>query len=109
MDDPLFSVIVPTYQRPPFLLEALDSVRRQTIESFECIVVDDGSPEPVRLANDDRVRLVRRPINGGVAAARNTGIDHARGRYITFLDDDDVYTPTRLALAVNISLSWTCP
>ncbi len=112
MDDPLFTVIVPTYHRPGFLLEALDSVRRQSIENFECIVVDDGSPEPVSLNTDDRFRLIRRSMNGGLAAARNTGIEQARGRYITFLDDDDVYTPTRLALALEglgrsrVSICW---
>lgn len=112
MDDPLFSVIVPTFRRPGFLLEALDSVRGQAIEDFECIVVDDGSREPVGLPNDGRFRLVRRPMNGGLAAARNTGIEHARGRYVTFLDDDDVYTPARLAIALEglgrarVSICW---
>jgi glycosyltransferase involved in cell wall biosynthesis len=112
MAEPLFSVIVPTYGRPRFLREALDSVRRQTVEDFECIVVDDGSPEPVSVTDDPRYRLIRRPRNGGPAAARNTGISQARGRYLTFLDDDDVYTPERLALAldglgrVRVSICW---
>jgi glycosyltransferase involved in cell wall biosynthesis len=112
MDDPLFSVIVPTYARPRFLREALDSVSRQTIQDLECIVVDDASPEPVGVMDDARFRVVRRATNGGLAAARNTGIDQARGRYITFLDDDDVYTPERLALALEglgrarISVCW---
>jgi glycosyltransferase involved in cell wall biosynthesis len=112
MHDPLFTVIVPTYNRPTFLLDALDSVRRQTIEDFECIVVDDASAEPIGVPNDPRFRLVRRPTNGGLAAARNTGIEHARGRYVAFLDDDDVYTPNRLALALEglgrarVSICW---
>jgi glycosyltransferase involved in cell wall biosynthesis len=112
MDEPLFSVIVPTFGRPRLLWEALNSVRRQTIENFECIVVDDASPEPIDLIDDDRFRLVRRPTNGGSAAARNTGIAHARGRYVTFLDDDDLYTPARLELALEglgrapVSICW---
>jgi glycosyltransferase involved in cell wall biosynthesis len=112
MHEPAFTVIVPTYDRPTFLSEALDSVRYQTIEDFECVVVDDGSPEHVGVPDDRRFRLVRRATNGGLAAARNTGIEHARGRYITFLDDDDVYTPARLTLALEglrrarVSICW---
>jgi glycosyltransferase involved in cell wall biosynthesis len=94
---PLFSVIIPTYNRPRMLGEAVESVLAQTVEDFECIVVADGSPTPPVLPADPRVRLVRRATNGGVAAARNTGMDTAVGRYLTFLDDDDLYTPERLA------------
>jgi glycosyltransferase involved in cell wall biosynthesis len=97
----LFSVIVPTYGRPRFLAEALSSVLAQTVEDFECIVVDDASPDPPDLPDDPRVRMVRRERNGGPAAARNTGLDQACGRFIAFLDDDDLYTPDRLALAVE--------
>ena len=109
---PLFSVVVPTYGRQALLSQALGSVQLQRIEDFECIVVDDGSPEAVEIPRDPRIRLVRRPDNGGPAAARNTGMDNARGRYITFLDDDDVYTPERLSLALQglrhtpLSICW---
>ncbi len=101
MTEPLFSVIVPTYGRPAFLREAVDSVLAQTVADLECIVVDDASPEPVTVdVDDERVRVVRRATNGGPSAARNTGVAHARGTYFTFLDDDDVYTPERLAIAL---------
>jgi glycosyltransferase involved in cell wall biosynthesis len=100
---PLVSIIVPTYDRAGFLTEALASVVAQTVEDWECVVVDDGSPEPVSLPDslDPRVRLVRRPQNGGPAAARNTGLLEARGAFVTFLDDDDLYTPDRLALGLQ--------
>lgn len=96
------SVIVPTHNRPEFLAEALHSVAAQTERSFECIVVDDGSAEPVRLPFADvRFRLVRSESSQGVAAARNLGIQRATGDYVAFLDDDDLWAPTRLQHALN--------
>jgi glycosyltransferase involved in cell wall biosynthesis len=94
---PTFSVVIPTFGRPAFLAEAVASVLDQTDGDFECIVVDDASPEPAVLPDDSRLRLVRRDENGGPPAARNTGIDAAVGRFVAFLDDDDVWTPDRLA------------
>jgi glycosyltransferase involved in cell wall biosynthesis len=93
--------VIPTYGRPAFLAEAIESVLAQTVTDFECIVVDDASPEPAVLPRDARVRLVRRAANGGPPAARNSGLDAARGRFVAFLDDDDTWTPERLALAVE--------
>jgi glycosyltransferase involved in cell wall biosynthesis len=99
MPDPLFSVIIATYDRPEFLAAAVASVLAQTVDDFEVIIVDDAGPQPAEHRGDSRVRVIRRTTNGGPAAARNTGLAHARGRYLTFLDDDDLYTPDRLALA----------
>lgn len=113
MNAPLFSVIIPTYGRPEFLAEAIDSVLVQTVDDLECIVVDDASPEPVEIPVDERVRLVRRTENGGPGAARNSGIKQARGKYITFLDDDDLYAPARLEMATRglsrspIAICWS--
>jgi glycosyltransferase involved in cell wall biosynthesis len=109
---PLFSVIVPTYGRPQFLSEAVASVIDQTVDDFECIVVDDASPDRVEVVDDDRVLLVRRTDRGGAAAARNSGLEVARGSYVTFLDDDDLYKPDRLAIALRglsvapLALCW---
>ena len=102
-DTPLVSIVVPTYDRAGLLTEALASVVAPTVEDWECVVVDDGSPEPVSLPEsvDPRIRLVRRSRNGGPAAARNTGLLEARGAFVTFLDDDDLYTPDRLALGLQ--------
>lgn len=110
-----FSVIIPSYGRPAYLEEAIGSVLTQTIGDFEIIVVDDASPAIVTVPNDPRIRLIRRPTNGGPAAARNTGVEHAIGRYITFLDDDDIYTPDRLQIGLEgvaeapVGLCWTSP
>lgn len=96
---PLFTVVVPTYDRPAMLREALQSVRAQTCPDFECIVVEDAPPaSSIRMPADTRFRLIRHPRNRGVAAARNTGIVHATGSFVTFLDDDDVYTADRLEI-----------
>jgi glycosyltransferase involved in cell wall biosynthesis len=114
MSSPLFSVIIPTYSRAQFLREAVDSVLAQTVEDFECLVIDDASPEPVAPPSGDRrVRVVRRDINGGPSAARNTGLAEATGRHVAFLDDDDLYLPDRLVLALEglsrapVAVCWT--
>jgi glycosyltransferase involved in cell wall biosynthesis len=99
---PLFSIVVPTYGRPEYLGECLASILQQTVEDFEVIVVDDASPEPVELpVADARMRLLRRDTNGGPAAARNTGMSVAAGTYLAFCDDDDLFAPQRLQLAVE--------
>lgn len=107
-----FSVIIPTYGRPRYLREAVASVLAQTDQDFEIIVVDDCSPERVPEFADCRIKLVRRPSNGGPAAARNSGINAATGRWLTFLDDDDVYDTERLRVArrglgsAPVALCW---
>ncbi|MGQ0670209.1 MAG: glycosyltransferase family 2 protein [Actinomycetota bacterium] len=112
MRSPLFSVIIPTFGRPAFLAEAIGSTLAQSVEDFECIVVDDASPAPADTPDDPRVRRVRRDENGGPAAARNTGMAVALGRYLAFLDDDDLFMPDRLAHAMEglrrapVSICW---
>ena len=101
MNSPLFSVIVPTYDRPRFLADAVNSILNQTVADFECIVVDDAGPNRAQPPKDPRVRSIRHELNGGVSVARNTGLQAARGRYVAFLDDDDVFTPRRLEFALR--------
>lgn len=98
---PLFSVIVPTRDRPSLLAQALASLQAQSVPEFECLVVDDAGEAEVALPDDARFRLLRRPQRGGVSAALNTGIAAARGRYVCFLNDDDCYTQERLALGLE--------
>jgi glycosyltransferase involved in cell wall biosynthesis len=96
---PLFSVIVPVYNRAHVVGEAIESVLAQTERDFEIIVVDDGSRDgPRRVVenfNDPRIRFHAQDNRGG-GAARNAGIDLARGRYVAFLDSDDRYLPEHL-------------
>ena len=96
---PQFSVIIPTYNREQLSTEAIRSVLDQTIQDFEIVVVNDGGNVPI-VPDDPRIRILTK-ANGGPASARNHGIRAAQGRYITFLDDDDLYTPDRLALALK--------
>jgi glycosyltransferase involved in cell wall biosynthesis len=108
VSEPLFSIILPAYARPRLLAEALGSVLAQTLQDFECIVVDDASPRPFETQDDPRIRLVRRDTHGGPTAARNTGLNHARGRYVVFLDDDDLFTPERLSLGLDGMARASC-
>lgn len=98
--DPLVSVVVPTYDRPDLLVEAVESVATQTYSPIELVVVDDRSPTPaaeavsaVDTAALSHVECLRHDENRGANAARATGLGAARGRYVAFLDDDDRWTP----------------
>lgn len=97
---PVVSVIIPTHNRAQLVGWAIRSVLSQTFQDFEIVVVDDASTDDteqiVRAFADRRVVYVRREKNGGAAAARNSGIAAARGAYISFLDSDDEYLPTKL-------------
>jgi glycosyltransferase involved in cell wall biosynthesis len=98
---PVVSVVVPTHNRRRLLGQALASVLRQRGVGLEVVVVDDGSAdgtgEVVAGLRDDRVRLVRHQRPQGVSAARNRGIAEARGSWVAFLDDDDLWAPDKLA------------
>ena len=100
-ETPTVSLLMAAYaQRPAWLREAVSSALGQRDCSFELILIDDGSPEPVAelLAEFDDPRLrVLRVEHGGVSRARNAGIAAARGRYIRFLDSDDDSPPDSTA------------
>ena len=102
---PLVSVIMPTHNHGTFLADAIDSVRKQTLEDFELIVIDDGStdrtPEILATITDERVRCFR-TANRGKSAARNFGLENARGKYLAFLDSDDLYHPEKLQSQVTV-------
>ncbi|MHC5108678.1 MAG: glycosyltransferase family A protein [Planctomycetota bacterium] len=108
MDRPTVSVVVPVYNRAALLPRAFRSVLAQTVEDWELIVVDDGSvddtPEMVRHWDSEfegRLRYVRQ-YNSGSSAARNQGIELARGRFIAFLDSDDEYYPDKLERQLSL-------
>jgi glycosyltransferase involved in cell wall biosynthesis len=93
------SVVIPAYNVAGFIELCLASVQAQSMEAWECIVVDDGSqdgtPERIQAVSDQRIRLIRQS-NQGVSAARNAGLAAAQGRYVMFLDGDDLLHPTAL-------------
>ena len=97
---PRVSVIVPTYNRASSLPRAIDSALEQTIGDLEVVVVDDGSTDHTASVladyDDPRVRPVVHATNRGANVARNTGIDHARGEYVAFLDSDDEWHREKL-------------
>lgn len=100
MSEPLFSVIIPSYNRRHLLAEAVASVSAQSLGDWELLIVDDGSDDGTAEAfaehQDPRVRLLVRPHNGIIGQVRNVGARHARGRYLAFLDSDDLWYPTKL-------------
>ncbi len=100
MNTPSVSVVLPTYNRAHTLPRAIASVLAQDARDLELLVVDDGSTDDTRQVvggiNDPRLRYLQRPRNGGPAAARNTGLAHARGEYIAFQDSDDEWLPLKL-------------
>lgn len=102
--DELVSIIVPVYNVEKYITETMDSVRAQTYSHWELLLVEDGSrdktPQIIREymenTQDDRIRLIILPENIGAARARNKGLVEAKGRYITYLDSDDVWMPEKL-------------
>jgi len=103
---PTFSVIIATYNRAHLVGRAIRSVLAQTYQDFEVLVVDDGStdetPAAVGAFDDPRLVYLRREQNGGASATRNMGIRRARGKYISFLDDDDEFLPEFLAESYRV-------
>lgn len=96
-NEPLFSIVTPTYNRPQLLKRAIQSVLRQDCGDFELIIVDDGSrPDSNSIVSqftDSRIKLLRNINNIGVSESRNEGVRRAKGKFITFLDDDDEFEP----------------
>ena len=100
---PLVSVIIPCFKQADFLVEALDSVIAQTFNDWECIVVNDGSPDNtnevvfsyIKKYPGRRIRVVEKP-NGGLSAARNFGVRHSSGSYVLPFDSDDRLHPQML-------------
>lgn len=106
-DAPLVSVIIPAYNAAATIRLTIQSVLEQTYPNFEILVIDDGSFDGTSdvvkklLAGDDRIKLMKQE-NQGVAAARNSGIRHARGDYIAPLDADDLWFPEKLEKQVAV-------
>lgn len=108
--DPEVTVVIATRDRPALVAGAIDSALAQTVAAVEVLVVDDGSVEPVRPHLDEpRLRLLRLDPPRGVCAARNLGLARARGRWITFLDDDDRLLPDMLERSLQAARASTLP
>jgi teichuronic acid biosynthesis glycosyltransferase TuaG len=101
MSNDLVSIVMPAYKAEKTVAEAILSVQAQTYAHWQLLVVDDGSPDSTAdvvaalAKSDQRIELVRQ-ANAGPAMARQKALDHARGRYIAFLDSDDLWLPRKL-------------
>jgi glycosyltransferase involved in cell wall biosynthesis len=102
---PLVSVVIPTFNRAKDLERALCSVLAQTYTNWEVLIVDnhseDNTDEVIRDLNESRITLFKIHNHGVIAASRNWGIRHARGKYIAFLDSDDWWTENKLSKSVQ--------
>lgn len=107
MGEVTVSVLMLTYNRENMVSRAIDSILSQTFSDFEFIIVDNGSTDQSGAiaeeyaARDSRVRVIHRP-RGNIGAGRNTALDAARGKYLTFIDDDDWAEPDFLEFLVNL-------
>ena len=115
---PLVSIIMPSFNSERHIAAAIESVRSQTLTNWELLISDDCSTDLTceivsRVAEEDsRVRLFPLKENGGAAAARNNSLAHARGRYIAYLDSDDLWYPQKLecqvAFMIQCGAAFSC-
>jgi glycosyltransferase involved in cell wall biosynthesis len=110
--EPLVSVIIPTRSRPLLVVRAVRSALAQTLRSIEVIVVIDGADEDTERAltqtHDPRLRVEVLPAQLGCPAARNAGVNLARGRWVAFLDDDDEWLAQKLQVQIPIAENASC-
>lgn len=125
IQNPLISVITPTYNRAHVITRAINSILNQTFKDFEYIIIDDGSKDDTRSLIDriiqthhegSKIQFHQHTVNKGQNAALNTGLSLAKGKYIAFLDSDDEWLPDMLQQQINqfqadseVSCSYTWP
>lgn len=111
MSNFLVSIITPSYNSAHYIQKTIDSVINQTYPNWELLVIDDcSSDNSVAIIEnlselDSRIKLVKLDKNSGAAVARNTGIEHAKGRFIAFLDSDDTWNPDKLEKQIEFMLT----
>jgi len=105
MSDPFISVIIPVYNAEKYLHDCVNSILEQTYPHFEIICVDDGSTDNsvsvLKGFNNPKIKIIQQP-NQGVSSARNTGVDNARGAFLTFVDSDDLLHPRFLEVLLSV-------
>ncbi|HEV3472367.1 MAG TPA: glycosyltransferase [Actinomycetota bacterium] len=105
-DNPLISVVIPTFNYGRFIGTTIESVAGQTCSDLEILVVDDASSDDtasvVRSLRDDRIRYIRHDVNKGPSAARNTGLQRASGSFVTCIDSDDAMKPRNLEVKTRV-------
>lgn len=107
MNNDLVSIIMPSYNCGKYVEQTIHSVQAQTYQNWEIIFVDDCSKDDtiIRVSElrekDSRIKLIKNPVNSGAAVSRNTALREAKGRWIAFLDSDDLWEPTKLEKQVR--------
>lgn len=113
--NPLVSIIMPCYNAERYIAQSIDSVLAQTYDDWELLVTDDGSTDKSAeivqgyCAQDNRIQLFKHGNNQGIAKARNTSLSQAKGRFVAFLDHDDLWTPDKLEKQVRCMLDNDYP
>ncbi len=108
MKEGLVSIITPVYNAQDFITETIESVQAQTYENWELLLIDDCSTDSsaefisLKAADDSRIKYIKLDKNSGAAVTRNTGLSNAKGRYIAFLDSDDIWKPKKLELQLKL-------
>ncbi|NJM79289.1 MAG: glycosyltransferase family 2 protein [Flavobacterium sp.] len=103
----LVSIITPSYNSANFIVETIQSVQKQSYENWEMIIVDDGSTDNIEeiiqslIQKDDRIQFYKLAQNSGPAVARNAGIEKAKGKYLTFIDADDIWFPNFIEKSIK--------
>lgn len=112
---PIISIITPSYNSEFKLISNINSIRKQSLSNYEHIIIDDNSLKPIpnevlsEIQNDPKIKLIKRSWNAGPAVTRNRGISEARGKYIAFLDADDIWLPEKLEKQVAFMEETQCP
>ncbi|RYA23177.1 glycosyl transferase [Malaciobacter halophilus] len=107
MQSDLVSIITPSYKSAKFIAQTIESVLTQTYQNWEMIIVDDCSPDSSNeiiekyIEKDSRIRLIKLDKNSGASGAKNVGLKNAKGRYISFIDSDDVWEPKKLEIQIK--------
>lgn len=108
-ENPLISVVMPVYKVENYLSAAIDSVLEQTYENLELVLVDDCSPDKCGeicdeyVRKDNRIKVIHKEKNGGLGKARETGLEYVSGRWVMFMDSDDLILPDTLAETASVA------
>lgn len=114
MEEQLVSVIIPVFNAEKFICDTINTVKRQTYKNWECILVDDCSTDKSLniiknlSKNDKRIKIISLSKNSGAAMTRNKGIDIAKGKYVAFLDADDMWNSNKLKKQVTFMKDNDC-
>ncbi|MBD0723639.1 glycosyl transferase [Flavobacterium sp. L1I52] len=114
MEKPLVSVIIPTFNAEKYISDTIQSVQNQTYQNWEIILVDDastdGTPDTIKVfLTDDRIQFHPLEKNSGTGIARNTALAKAKGKYIAFLDADDLWKPEKLEKQIEFLQTHNLP